>query len=155
MTANGFGSREKARLALKRSQPTPKHDDNPVTLTTEVENFDEEIVDAKPLAISNGAMQISGSKRSISRLESCSCFQSLIHIIVQSNLLNLKVNASAVLLVAFMHVKSSVNISICLIKGVLHIFGKAEAIEFKVKCVYIILLVFKIIIWEKRGYVTY
>ncbi|KAJ8633495.1 hypothetical protein MRB53_026831 [Persea americana] len=69
VTANGFGSREKARLALKRSQPTPKHDDNPVTLTTEVENFDDEIVDAKPLAISNGAMQISGSKRSISRLD--------------------------------------------------------------------------------------
>lgn len=83
MTANGWGSREKARLALKRSQQIPKHDDNPMALSTVVENFEEEIVDAKPLAMSsNGALQLPGPKRSISRLESCSCFRNLIHVSV-------------------------------------------------------------------------
>ncbi|XP_010263289.1 PREDICTED: telomere repeat-binding factor 1-like [Nelumbo nucifera] len=69
VTANGWGSREKARLALKRSQQIPKYDDNPMALSTVVRS-DEEIVDVKPLAISGGALQIDGPKRSIlSRLD--------------------------------------------------------------------------------------
>ncbi|KAF8404870.1 hypothetical protein HHK36_009761 [Tetracentron sinense] len=68
VTANGWGSREKARLALKRIQQIPRHDDNPMALSTVVQS-DEEIVDAKPLAISGGTMHVSGPKRSILRLD--------------------------------------------------------------------------------------
>ncbi|XP_010274393.1 PREDICTED: telomere repeat-binding factor 1-like [Nelumbo nucifera] len=64
--ANGWGSREKARLALKRSQQIPKHDRNPMALSTVVQS-DEEIVDAKPLAISGSdTLQIAGLKKSAS-----------------------------------------------------------------------------------------
>ncbi|XP_077253807.1 telomere repeat-binding factor 1-like isoform X2 [Tasmannia lanceolata] len=69
VTANGWGSREKTRLALKRSQRTPGYDDDPMALSTEVESFEDEIVDAKPLSISSGTLQISGTKRSIPRLD--------------------------------------------------------------------------------------
>ncbi|XP_077243836.1 single myb histone 6-like [Tasmannia lanceolata] len=69
VTANGWGSREKARLALKRSQQIPRHDDNPLALSTVVDSLEDEIVDAKPLAISNGTLQITGPKRSIPRLD--------------------------------------------------------------------------------------
>ncbi|KAK9284508.1 hypothetical protein L1049_023832 [Liquidambar formosana] len=68
VTANGWGSRHKARLALKRNQKTPKHEDNPMALST-VPRTDEEIVDAKPLAISSGTLRIAGSKEPIARLE--------------------------------------------------------------------------------------
>ncbi|OVA05882.1 SANT/Myb domain [Macleaya cordata] len=69
VTANGWGSREKARLALKRSQQILKHvENNKLALSTVVQS-DEEIVDAKPLAISSGVLQITGPKKSISRLE--------------------------------------------------------------------------------------
>ncbi|XP_058071568.1 single myb histone 6 [Magnolia sinica] len=69
VTANGWGSREKARLALKRSQQIPRPDDNHMALSTVDGSLDEEIVDAKPLAISNETLQITGPKRSISRLD--------------------------------------------------------------------------------------
>eukprot|EP00262_Sarcandra_glabra_P013663 TRINITY_DN3849_c0_g1_i1.p1 TRINITY_DN3849_c0_g1~~TRINITY_DN3849_c0_g1_i1.p1 ORF type:complete len:299 (-),score=71.83 TRINITY_DN3849_c0_g1_i1:17-913(-) len=70
VTANGWGSREKARLALKRSQHMSRHDDNPMALSTVVETtMYDEIVDAKPLAISGTTSQITGLKGSISRLE--------------------------------------------------------------------------------------
>ncbi|KAL4189817.1 hypothetical protein AMTRI_Chr08g167300 [Amborella trichopoda] len=69
VTANGWGSREKARLALKKSQHFSKHDDNPLALSTVVNGIDDEIVDAKPLAMSNGHLQITGPKRTISRLD--------------------------------------------------------------------------------------
>ncbi|KAK9115833.1 hypothetical protein Sjap_014780 [Stephania japonica] len=49
VTANGWGSREKARLALKRSQQMLKKEEN--ALVAPVQS-DEEIVDAKPLAVS-------------------------------------------------------------------------------------------------------
>ncbi|KAG9439103.1 hypothetical protein H6P81_019268 [Aristolochia fimbriata] len=69
VVANGWGSREKARLAMKRNQQILWHDDNPMALSTVVHNFDDEIVDPKPLAISRGAMHITAPKRSISRLD--------------------------------------------------------------------------------------
>ncbi|KAL5977135.1 DNA damage-binding protein 1a [Asimina triloba] len=69
VTANGWGSREKARLALKKSQQIPRPDENSMILSTVDGNVGEEIVDAKPLAVSNGMLQITGSKRSISRLD--------------------------------------------------------------------------------------
>lgn len=68
VTANGWGSREKARLALKRSHQALKHDDNQMAITTAVENADNDVVDAKPLAIAPGMLPTSGPKRSISRL---------------------------------------------------------------------------------------
>lgn len=68
--ANGWGSREKARLALKRMQHVHKEGENSMALTPAIQS-DEEIVDAKPLAVSSGSPQIgSSSKRSIIRLDS-------------------------------------------------------------------------------------
>ncbi|CAL5434159.1 unnamed protein product [Camellia sinensis] len=46
--ANGWGSRERARLALKRMRPAPKEDENAMAVCTVVQS-DEEIVDAKLL----------------------------------------------------------------------------------------------------------
>ncbi|THG14555.1 hypothetical protein TEA_002587 [Camellia sinensis var. sinensis] len=66
--ANGWGSREKARLALKRMQPAPKQDENPMAPSTSVES-DEEIDDVKRLAVSSGSLQIGVPKRSIIRLD--------------------------------------------------------------------------------------
>ncbi|GAY50099.1 hypothetical protein WN944_021376 [Citrus x changshan-huyou] len=92
-----WGSRQKAKLALKktsltpkldgrtpvipkhdgrtpvtpkqdgRTQMTPKHDDNTIALSTAPQN--DEVVDAKPLAISSGTMQASGSKEPVARLD--------------------------------------------------------------------------------------
>ncbi|XP_077219933.1 telomere repeat-binding factor 1-like [Tasmannia lanceolata] len=69
VTANGWGSRERARLALKRSQQILRRDDNPMALSTVVKSFEGEIVDAEPLAMSNGTLQIKCPKRSIPRLD--------------------------------------------------------------------------------------
>ncbi|KAL7002906.1 Telomere repeat-binding factor 1 [Sarracenia purpurea var. burkii] len=66
--ANGWGSREKARLALKRMRPASKQDENPLALST-VDQSDEEIVDARPLAVSSGSPQTGVPKRSIIRLD--------------------------------------------------------------------------------------
>ncbi|KAA8536282.1 hypothetical protein F0562_028760 [Nyssa sinensis] len=66
--ANGWGSREKARLALKRMQHVPKQDENSMALSTVVQS-DEEIVDAKSLAVSSGSPRIGVPKRSIIRLD--------------------------------------------------------------------------------------
>ncbi|KAL5821876.1 hypothetical protein ACOSQ3_023758 [Xanthoceras sorbifolium] len=73
-----WGSRQKAKLALKRTQPipkhdgqtqlTPKHDENPMALAI-VPLKDEELVDAKPLAVSSGTLRASGSKESVARLD--------------------------------------------------------------------------------------
>ncbi|KAE8707016.1 Telomere repeat-binding factor 3 [Hibiscus syriacus] len=62
-----WGSRQKAKLALKRNQMAAKHDDNHMALITVPPS--EEIVDPKPLAISSGTPRATGSKNSISRLE--------------------------------------------------------------------------------------
>lgn len=68
VTANGFGSREKGRIALKKSRHLYKHDDNPMALSTVLADGDEEIVDAKPLAMSSGPLSSASPKRSVSRL---------------------------------------------------------------------------------------
>ena len=68
MMANGWGSREKARLALKRMQPISKQDENSMAHSP-VGQSDEEIVDAKPLAVSAGSPQIGVPKRSMIRLD--------------------------------------------------------------------------------------
>ncbi|KAG8478441.1 hypothetical protein CXB51_028267 [Gossypium anomalum] len=62
-----WGSRQKAKLARKRNQLTAKHDDNPMALITVPPR--EEVVDAKPLAVSSGTPRATGSKKLISRLD--------------------------------------------------------------------------------------
>jgi hypothetical protein len=64
-----WGSRQKAKLALKRDLPTPKLADNPMALST-VPQSDAEIVDAKPLAISRATLQTADSKEPFARLHS-------------------------------------------------------------------------------------
>ncbi|MBA0560946.1 hypothetical protein Goshw_004813 [Gossypium schwendimanii] len=61
-----WGSRQKAKLAFKRNQLAAKHDDNPMALITVPPR--EEVVDAKPLAVSSGTPRATGSKKLISRL---------------------------------------------------------------------------------------
>jgi len=58
---NGWGSRDKARIALKKSKQTPRHDENPMALSTVVADFSDGIVDAKPLAMSADAIQVAAS----------------------------------------------------------------------------------------------
>ncbi|GAB2292122.1 Telomere repeat-binding factor 1 [Dionaea muscipula] len=69
--ANGLGSREKSKLALKRVQPTPtlKLDENAAS-ASELHQSDEEM-DAKSLPASSASptLQIPASKRSIVRLD--------------------------------------------------------------------------------------
>lgn len=64
--ANGWGSREKARLALKRMNQTRKQDEKSLAVTIEAQS-DEEIVEARLAITSSGSPQIGGSKRSIIR----------------------------------------------------------------------------------------
>ncbi|XP_060168063.1 telomere repeat-binding factor 1-like isoform X3 [Lycium barbarum] len=66
--ANGWGSREKARLALKRMNQAHKQEESSLALTTEAHS-DEEIAEARLATTSSGTPQIGGSKRSIIRLD--------------------------------------------------------------------------------------
>ncbi|XP_010244523.1 PREDICTED: single myb histone 5-like isoform X2 [Nelumbo nucifera] len=79
---NGGGSRERARLLMKWNQQIPKHDDyqkassdpknDQMASSTEIGSIKDEIIDAKPLAISGPeklAENSSPLKNSISRLE--------------------------------------------------------------------------------------
>ncbi|KAF7828616.1 telomere repeat-binding factor 2-like [Senna tora] len=63
-----WGSRQKAKLALKRNLPTPKNDNNHMALGTVVQH-DEEVLDTKPLAVVGGMLQSANSKEQISRLD--------------------------------------------------------------------------------------
>lgn len=70
-----WGSRQKAKLALKRIQLTPKHDGQTHLTPKNDENHlalvtvpNEEVVDAKPLAVSGGMLRASGSKEPAARL---------------------------------------------------------------------------------------
>lgn len=69
VTANGWGSREKARIALKKSRVLPKHDENPLALSTDDIYADDEFIDSKPLEISSGILQITGPNTSVSKME--------------------------------------------------------------------------------------
>jgi len=66
--ANGWSSREKSRLAVRRVHHTPKQDEHSMSITP-VAPSDEDIVDVKPLQISRDTVQILGPKRSNLRLE--------------------------------------------------------------------------------------
>lgn len=65
--ASGLGSRHRAKLALK-NQTTPKSHEE-MALTTVVQSTDE-IIEAKPLAISRGPVRVDGSKKAMTRLYS-------------------------------------------------------------------------------------
>ncbi|XP_020586653.1 single myb histone 6-like [Phalaenopsis equestris] len=69
VTVNGWSSREKARVALKKSRTILKHDDNSLALGTEVENVDRELIDYKPLEISSEVVQTAGLKRSVFKMD--------------------------------------------------------------------------------------
>lgn len=68
--ANGWGSREKARLALKRVH-LPR-DDNPLALALVDQSDDEDDdsgADTRTLPSSSGSPQVGASKRSMIRLD--------------------------------------------------------------------------------------
>lgn len=65
VTAHGLGSREKARIALKNSRQTTKHDGTSMVVVKDIEN---EVLDVEPLAAYSEPPQISSQKKSISRL---------------------------------------------------------------------------------------
>ncbi|XP_028554990.1 telomere repeat-binding factor 1-like isoform X2 [Dendrobium catenatum] len=52
VTANGWGSREKARMALRKSRQVPKQEEAPLDLTA-VDDHNDELVDVKPLAVAS------------------------------------------------------------------------------------------------------
>ena len=79
---NGWNSRQKSRLAVRRVQHVPKHDENTLALTS-VDPSDEEIVDVKPLQVSRDMVTIPGPKRSLVRLDSYHLiFDGVIHWVV-------------------------------------------------------------------------
>ncbi|KAL3538792.1 hypothetical protein ACH5RR_002158 [Cinchona calisaya] len=65
--ANGWGSRDRARLALRRMNQTARQESS-MGIST-VAQSDEDTVDPRPNATSSGSPQIGGSKRSIIRLD--------------------------------------------------------------------------------------
>ncbi|KAK4377219.1 hypothetical protein RND71_003515 [Anisodus tanguticus] len=62
--ANGWGSRDKARLALKRMIQAPVQDESCVAVSSAAES-DEEIPEARPATTSSGSPQNGGSRRSL------------------------------------------------------------------------------------------
>lgn len=61
-----WGSRQKARLAsLKKNPLTPKHDNS--LAMSRVLKTDEDVVDARPLAIDNGTVDPIGSQECVKR----------------------------------------------------------------------------------------
>lgn len=68
VTAYGWGSRDKGRVALKRTRQIAKHDATTMALSTVVKDVENEIVDVPPLAVSTEPLYIAGPKKTISRL---------------------------------------------------------------------------------------
>ncbi|XWS45134.1 hypothetical protein CRYUN_Cryun15aG0110700 [Craigia yunnanensis] len=71
-----WGSRQKAKLALKRNQLAAKHDDNPMAAKHDGNPMAlitvpprEEVVDSNPLVVSSGTPRAIGPKKPISRLD--------------------------------------------------------------------------------------
>ena len=63
--ANGWGSRDKARVALRRIQQVPKQEEN--TTTDGAVQSDEEAAEPTSLPGSSDAQQSSGSKKPIEK----------------------------------------------------------------------------------------
>ncbi|KDP44512.1 hypothetical protein JCGZ_16345 [Jatropha curcas] len=66
--ANGWSSREKSKLAVKRVHHVPKQEENPMGLNTVVQS-DEDFSDTKSIVVSNPMMQTVGPRRSTVRLD--------------------------------------------------------------------------------------
>ncbi|KAG8645668.1 telomere repeat-binding factor 1 [Manihot esculenta] len=67
--ANGWSSREKSKLAVKRvHHHVPKQEENPMSLYT-VAQSDEDVSDTKSTVIANSLMQTGGPKRTTVRLD--------------------------------------------------------------------------------------
>ena len=64
VAANGWGSRSRVRVTPKSNQQIVKDDDKPLIT---VSQSDTEIVDAQPLAVSNGTPENGSSKKPIPR----------------------------------------------------------------------------------------
>ncbi|XP_073122509.1 telomere repeat-binding factor 1-like [Henckelia pumila] len=64
---NGWGSRERTRLTLKRMHP-PKHGDSSAALSS-LSQSDEELPSGRPLATSGGSSPNDGPKRCVMRLD--------------------------------------------------------------------------------------
>lgn len=64
---SGVGSRQRSGAGVKNIQPTTKHVDISVTLSTVVDS-DVKIVDPKPLEITSETLSTGGPKKPISRL---------------------------------------------------------------------------------------
>lgn len=67
VTLSGLGSREKARLALKRNPQIPKHEDK-LSLVNKVTN-DEKDVQVEPVVPPSEAVQVANLKKTYTRLE--------------------------------------------------------------------------------------
>ncbi|KAI4295776.1 hypothetical protein L6164_035786 [Bauhinia variegata] len=65
--ANGWSSRDKSRLAVRRVHQVPKLDENSMALATVPS--DEEITEVQPLQVARDLVQLPGPKRSIVRLD--------------------------------------------------------------------------------------
>ncbi|KAG0466135.1 hypothetical protein HPP92_017715 [Vanilla planifolia] len=68
VTANGWGSREKARMALKKSRQIPKNEENVLALST-VEDHRDHIVDEKSIAVASALTLPTPSRKSVSKIE--------------------------------------------------------------------------------------
>lgn len=69
VTANGWGSREKARLALKRSSQYAKHSGKQIALSSLSNANVDDILDVKPLTTVKPFIQATHIKKSTSRLD--------------------------------------------------------------------------------------
>lgn len=78
-----WGSRQKAKLALKRNLPAPKIDNNHMALSTVVRH--DEVLDTKPLAVSGGPLQSTNLKEQISRLQKIKLNISAIYYLMKRN----------------------------------------------------------------------
>ncbi|KAF5749678.1 telomere repeat-binding factor 2 [Tripterygium wilfordii] len=63
-----WGSRQKAKLALKKSQPTSKNEGKMMALSTEIQTVDEGL-DVNPPAVSSGMPRNASSKEPVKRLD--------------------------------------------------------------------------------------
>lgn len=81
MMANGWNSRDKSRLAIRRVQQFPRQEENSMVLTPFVPS-DEEIVDFRP-QVSRDMAHIPGPKRSNARLD---FFQFIFDLVILFNI---------------------------------------------------------------------
>lgn len=65
----GYGSREKPKFSSKKNRHATRHGDNQLVLSTVDDDFEDEIVDVKPLAVSNDTLQIAGPKKTSPTLD--------------------------------------------------------------------------------------